>query len=122
MIPCAAPVASGGADVDGDGCADVVEVDGNTVVIGPWRFRLGAPDDVVAVGDWDCDGRATAAVLRRSSGEVHVFDEWATDSNPATGRLVDSVADASGISSPTDGCGPPLVTRTDGSTTQVALR
>jgi len=121
-IPCATPVASGGADVDGDGCADVVEVDGNTVAIGPWRFRLGAPEDVVAVGDWDCDGRATAAVLRRSSGEVHVFDGWATDSNPVTGRLVDSVTDATGISSPTDGCGPPLVTHTDGSTTEVTLR
>ena len=54
--------------------------DGRVIVIGAQRFTAGAPGDRVAVGDWDCDGTATVAVLRPSSGAVFVFDDWATAS------------------------------------------
>ena len=72
----AAPVAD---DLDGDGCGDPVHVeDGRVIVVGTARFTAGEAGDRVAVGDWDCDGTATVAVLRPSSGAVFVFDEWAT--------------------------------------------
>ncbi|HEX4820563.1 MAG TPA: hypothetical protein VFV00_10175 [Acidimicrobiales bacterium] len=52
--------------------------DGRVIVMGDQRFTAGAPGDRVAVGDWDCDGTATAAVLRPTTGAVFVFDDWAT--------------------------------------------
>ncbi len=67
----------GGIDVDGDGCPDDVAVEGNLVRIGEAWFAAGDPGDVVAVGDWDCDGSATALVLRPPTGDVFVFDRWA---------------------------------------------
>lgn len=43
------------------------------------RYAVGDPGDAVAVADWDCDGIATPAVVRPSSGEVFVFDGWGAD-------------------------------------------
>ena len=59
--PTATPPA---ADVDGDGCRETLVVDGSTVDAGVARWTLGEPGDLVAVGDWDCDGEASAALLR----------------------------------------------------------
>ncbi|MBW3547182.1 MAG: hypothetical protein KY452_03465 [Actinobacteria bacterium] len=65
------------ADVDGDGCPDPLEV-GDGVVAAPGaRWQVGAPDDLVVIGDWDCDGLATPAVVRPSSGQVWTFPRWA---------------------------------------------
>jgi hypothetical protein len=55
------------------------QVDGNVVLYGAHRFEVGEPGDVVVVGDWDCDGTATPAVLRPASGEVFVFPSWTSD-------------------------------------------
>jgi hypothetical protein len=41
---------------------------------------VGGAGDLVVVGDWDCDGIDTPAVLRPSSHSVWVFDRW--DSRP----------------------------------------
>lgn len=72
------------ADVDGDGCDDPVEwqaadaevaypaADGTLL-----RFRVGRPGDELVLGDWNCDGTATAGVVRSSTGETFVFDAWA---------------------------------------------
>ena len=40
------------------------------------RYAVGATGDFVATGDWDCDGEATAAIVRPSTGGVVVFDAW----------------------------------------------
>ncbi|MCY3618376.1 MAG: hypothetical protein OXG40_14450 [Acidimicrobiaceae bacterium] len=40
------------------------------------RYAMGATGDFVAVGDWDCDGQATAAIVRPSTGGVVLFDTW----------------------------------------------
>lgn len=40
------------------------------------RYRIGQAGDVVVVGDWDCDGTPTPAVLRPSTGDIAVFDRW----------------------------------------------
>ena len=40
------------------------------------RYRVGQPGDEVLIDDWDCDGQATPALLRPSTGEVFVFPRW----------------------------------------------
>ena len=40
------------------------------------RFAVGAVGDFVETGDWDCDGRVTAAIVRPSTGGVVLFDAW----------------------------------------------
>ena len=48
------------------------------------RYVVGRPGDLVATGDWNCDGTATPAVLRPETGEVAVFDRW-----PPPGASID---------------------------------
>ncbi|HEX5365984.1 MAG TPA: hypothetical protein VFW63_04890 [Acidimicrobiales bacterium] len=86
------PVVAPAADVDGDGCREAVTADGASVVAGDARWSLGTPGDVAAVGDWDCDGEAAAALLRPASGEVFVFPGWAAAGQPITVRPVQRVA------------------------------
>jgi hypothetical protein len=40
------------------------------------RYGIGQEGDVVVVGDWDCDGTPTPAVLRPATGDIAVFDRW----------------------------------------------
>ncbi len=65
------------ADLDGDGCGEEVELSDGVVSSAGRRWQVAAPDDVVTLGDWDCDGTATPAVLRGGSGELWVYDRWA---------------------------------------------
>jgi hypothetical protein len=97
------------------------EVDGNTVTAEGRRFRVGEPGDVVVVSDWDCDGVPTAAVLRPSTGAVHVFDEWASPGATATATEVDRVAGAVAIGPPAGRCGPPVVRTWSGATRPLEL-
>jgi len=84
-VPDDCPDAAGpAADVDGDGCPEALAVEGDTVDAGVARWSLGEPGDLVTVGDWDCDGEASAALLRPSSGDVFVFSAWADEGEPVT--------------------------------------
>lgn len=75
--PRACPGAGGShLDVDGDGCPDDVRVVDNLVTVGGDTRAFGDDGDVAAIGDWDCDGRASVAVLRPTSGEIFVFPPW----------------------------------------------
>ena len=47
------------------------------------RYAVGAIGDFVETGDWDCDGRVTAAIVRPSTGGVVLFDAW-----PEPGRTI----------------------------------
>ncbi|HMV74162.1 MAG TPA: protein kinase, partial [Microthrixaceae bacterium] len=58
-------------DVDGDGCGDDVSIEHDVVVAGGHRYRVGRVGDLAAIGDWDCDGTSTIAVLRPEDGTVH---------------------------------------------------
>ena len=79
------PEASGPvADVDGDGCPEALAVDGNRVSAGEATWELGQPGDIVAVGDWDCDGSASSALLRPATGDVFVFSTWSPSGEPVT--------------------------------------
>lgn len=78
------------ADVDGRGCSlplvvteELVDGEATVVLMVPTdagaaagRYALGAVGDEVVVGDWDCDGTDTPAVVRHDSGEVFHFDGY----------------------------------------------
>ena len=61
----------------GAACDEPVVVGPGLVALGETSYRIGVEGDEVYVGDWDCDGTATAAVVRPSSGAVFFFSEWA---------------------------------------------
>ena len=103
--PCAPPAVAGDRrDVDGDGCPDAVTVDGAQVLVDGVRYDVGAPGDAVAVADWDCDGTDTPAVVRPGTGEVFVFDAWATAEAPVTARLLVRVPGAIAPATPDGTC------------------
>lgn len=80
------------ADVDGRGCAlpvlvteEVVDDEPTIVVMLPpdagamaGRYAVGEGGDhvIVVVGDWDCDGTDTPAVVHGHDGEVFQFDGY----------------------------------------------
>lgn len=80
------PVSGGFRDVTGDGCAEEILIASGSVFVDGARYPVGEADDQVAVGDWDCDGIATVAVVQ-SGGRVYVFDGW-PESTEIAGRLV----------------------------------
>ena len=82
------------ADIDGDGCAEVIEVDGGVVRAGARRWKVAATRDVVLVGDWNCDAVATPAVLRPGSGEVWRYPRWADEGEEVVPDLVMTVPGA----------------------------
>ena len=75
--PCPAAAGPLRADDDGDGCPSTVVWQGNVAAVGGRRYALGRPGDALVVGDWDCDGRATPALYRSTTGDVFLFDAWA---------------------------------------------
>jgi hypothetical protein len=79
--PCchrAAPGPGTGCRHRRDSCPDALTVDG--AVVQPAPSDVGEPGDQVALGDWDCDGSASAA-LRPPTGDVFVF-LWAESGAP----------------------------------------
>ena len=84
------PIADGFRDVTGDGCADEIDIAGASVSVDGTRYPVGESGDQVAVGDWDCDGIATVALVQ-PGGRVYVFDSWPEES-PLVGRLVADLA------------------------------
>ena len=116
------PVAAPSADVDGDGCREALHIHGAAIQAGSARFQAGEPHDQVAVGDWDCDGIATPAVIRPSTGEVFVFARWASSNRPITMGPTAVIPDATRpATTVAPSCGPLVVQRADGSSTSVDL-
>lgn len=107
--------ATGFHDTDGDGCREPVLVDGNTITVGDRRWTVGNRDDVVAVADWDCDGTATPALLRPTSGHVFVFASWAPPSGTVDATATTLVPSAVSIGPDRAPCPGLVVTRADGS-------
>lgn len=97
--------------------AEPVSVEGTVVSIGDRRWAVGAPGDVVVVGDWDCDGAPTPAVLRPGDGGFYIFDHWAADGEVAPARRVGSFPGS--VSVAAAGCGSALVTSADGTHSRV---
>jgi len=95
------PAVRPAADADGDGCEETVSWADGVLRAGTARFALGAPGDAWAVGDWDCDGRRTPALLH--DGSVVVFDSWPAPGHELQGR---PMAMSSGARQLTLGVGP----------------
>jgi eukaryotic-like serine/threonine-protein kinase len=95
------------ADVEGRGCTVPVGWDGRQLIVplrsgASVRYDLDAhPDDVLLLGDWNCDGRAAPALYRPVDGQLFVFDGFSED---ATAR-----GTSSGVID-----GRPIVVRDDG--------
>lgn len=109
-----------GADVDGDGCAEPVAVQGNRITVDGSTFEVGEAGDAVAVGDWDCDGLATPGLVRPASGEVFLFDRWTAGTSVVTVPATSVVPGARALEPPappgSTGCPGPAVRLADGST------
>ena len=84
---------------------------------------MGQPGDVIAVGDWECDGRAAPALLRPATGDVFVFPDWAED-EPVTVEARDRLPGAVAIrGEPADGgCDDLVVDLGSGATATVEVR
>jgi hypothetical protein len=117
-------VAAPAADVDGDGCPEALVVDGGGVSAGAARWTLGEPGDVIAVGDWDCDGRAAPALLRPATGDVFVFPGWAAEGEPVTVEARDRLPGAVAIRGERaeGGCDELVVDLGSGATATVVVR
>ena len=92
--PICEPVAPGArrADVDGDGCDDEWWRVGSVLAAADERYSLGDEDDLVTVGDWDCDGIATPALVDAVTGDVFFFSTWAVDGGSAIAEFATTVA------------------------------
>ena len=87
-----------GVDIDGDSCPDHVEIAGQFITVDDLTYQVGLPQDRLAVGDWDCDGRATALLLRPSTGELFEFSAWAEPGETTQSELVSTIAEAADLS------------------------
>ena len=95
--------------------------DDGVIVIGTKRYAAGEPGDRVAIGDWNCDGRPTAALVRPSTGEVFVFDDWATPSSDVSVAPITLVEGAVDVRTrdDADGCSTLIVIHGDGTEEEV---
>ncbi len=108
-------LASGWASGWSSGVATVVSAEGE-------RYAVGRPGDRTVVGDWDCDGRATVALLRPGTGEVYVFDGWAGPGRDLTAEATARLQGAARLATDDpdgDGCVRLLVVGADGSSVEV---
>ena len=80
------PTATGYRDTTGDGCAEQILFGEGFVAVDGAHYPVGEAGDQLAVGDWDCDGIATLALVQEA-GRVYVFESW-PDVVPLTGNLV----------------------------------
>lgn len=93
-------------------------------MVGGITYEVGRPGDLVSVGDWDCDGRATPALLRTATGEVFVFDGWATPDHDLTVAPLTVVSEATAVAGRDrngDGCPELTVRRAGGGDTVISV-
>lgn len=120
----ACPVVAGlRGDLDGDGCDEPLTASDGVLWSATSRVSVGRVGDVVVTGDFDCDGRATPALLRPATGEVFVFAAWATPATAVAARRAAAVAGGTGIRTVDrdgDGCDELVVDRAEGADEVVA--
>ena len=105
------------AVLEGGTCISEIEVEGPRIRVGDALFTLGTPNDRVTVGDWDCDGNATPALLERRTGMLYRFDDWPGRTQAFSGKVLGPAPRAVGLSTTRSsrGCDDLLVRREDGS-------
>lgn len=83
-------------------------VDGSPriVIYGGRRYGLGKPNDIVVLGDWNCSGEKSPALLDLDDGQVVVFVGWPLANQQLSASLTEIVNGAIGLRVPGDGsCG-----------------
>ena len=110
-VPGCPPVARPAADADGDGCEETVQWADGVLQAGRARFALGGLHDAWAVGDWDCDGRRTPALLH--DGTLDLFDGWPEPGGELQGRPGATAPGARAVTvvAGPDGCERPALVR-----------
>lgn len=80
------------------------------------RYAVGLPGDLVLLGDWDCDGVATPAVVRPGDGTIWSFASWTTGPQLVAAELIaQAPAPVGAITrSGTDGCDVLAITTANG--------
>ena len=112
------------ADVDGDGCLEVLRYSDGILQAGDVRWSLGQAGDQVATGDWGCQGGRTIALFRPSTGEIFRFDGWAGPSEDLTATAVGRVQGGLALRAADvdrDGCHEAVVERGTGAAEVVRL-
>jgi hypothetical protein len=110
------------ADTNGDGCPEALRWADGIVEVGGERWSVGLPGDLVVTGDWACRGMSTLALLRPGTGDVFVFDGWASPGHDVAATPLARVDGAFGLRPSdldADGCPELLVERTGGPPVQV---
>ncbi|CAN5746321.1 hypothetical protein BH23ACT1_BH23ACT1_07900 [soil metagenome] len=101
----------------------VVEVAGGVFASSGRRWQVAAPDDLVVIGDWDCDGLATPAVVRPGTGHVWTYANCAEGTECVVADAAWMVPDAISATAVTvDGCHHLEIVDTAGTTTRLDLR
>ena len=67
---------TGASPIDEAGIAVSIQEAAAVLEHGGRRYAVGAVGDFVETGDWDCDGRVTAAIVRPGTGGIVLFDAW----------------------------------------------
>ncbi|HTO00208.1 MAG TPA: protein kinase [Microthrixaceae bacterium] len=93
---------------------------GNLVVSEGRIYRIGTEGDRVVAGDWGCDGAEGALLLRPSTGEVFMFDNWAVAGHPSEATLIEVVEGAIDLVSHDGDCGPATIKFEDGTSKPIS--
>lgn len=105
-----------------ESCAGDVRIDGTLVSVAGRTYEVGQPGDLVVLGDWDCVGGATPAVLRPSTGEVFVFTAWSSAADLVIGPLDQVDRGRALVAEPRPGgCAALVVQRDDGSSVDLRV-
>jgi len=81
------------------------------------RYGVGQPGDKAVVGDWNCDGTPTLALLQPSTGVIAVFADWPAPSQRLEADYVTVVDGATDLrNDPSGGCDQLRVTHPGGTT------
>ena len=101
---------------------DVHLVADHTVSVDGREFTIGDPGDRIALGDWRCDDRPTAALVRPSTGELFVFEGWPSANASAVATPLQGVTDAVDLRSEDHGgCSVLFAVHADGTETEVKI-
>lgn len=107
---------------DPESGTEVVEVASGVVSSSGRRWQVASANDLVSVGDWNCDGVATPAVVRHGTGQIWVYTHWAegTQAVPVDAATVPDAVSAKAVDS--EGCHHLEVIDTAGQKTRLDLR
>lgn len=80
------------------------------------RYQVGAPGDLVVIGDWECDGVVTPGLVRPADGSVWAFRSWALGNEVVVAERVGRASEPrqAVVARADDGCDVIAVTTSDG--------